>query len=334
MSQPPLTHHEILQLVEPFSRRGRAVDLAASQRAERRLVFKPAAAPHGEAAAVASDALPWTERLQLDNPSAGTYRLTRSLRLACGLEASMVTQGASPAELLARIEATDPALGVRSGPGWRIALHHRLEAGAAGAPVGMVLTHARAQAGGLMLHMRVPAARGPAAELDLSADTAAPAELPEDLFAVLGWSWARLRRTTPGWTTRLKLPAREPARRSAAEARLLRSVQHLAQVLAAPPTQFHPQWQAARWRVVLRRAIPLLTFLTIAGVVMAMPSLGLDQTSRVPWAFFNLPLALMALSLSLQEMSRIEIPPLPRPLPGAAWQASAPEAAAPGSAAE
>ena len=35
----PLTHHEILGLVEAFSRSGRQVDLTASDRAARRLVF-------------------------------------------------------------------------------------------------------------------------------------------------------------------------------------------------------------------------------------------------------------------------------------------------------
>jgi hypothetical protein len=49
---------------------------------------------------------------------------------------------------------------------------------------------------------------------------------------------------------------------------------------------------------------------------------------------FNLPLALMALSLSLQEMARIEIPPLPRPLPAGAWLPAAPDAARPDPATE
>ena len=39
--QHPLTHHEILRLIEPFTRRGRHVDLSATDRIERRIVFKP-----------------------------------------------------------------------------------------------------------------------------------------------------------------------------------------------------------------------------------------------------------------------------------------------------
>jgi len=38
---PPLTHHEIFALVAPFTRQGLQVDLAASDRAERRLLFRP-----------------------------------------------------------------------------------------------------------------------------------------------------------------------------------------------------------------------------------------------------------------------------------------------------
>ena len=36
----PLTHHEIMSLVAPFARSGRHVDLAASDRPQRRLAFK------------------------------------------------------------------------------------------------------------------------------------------------------------------------------------------------------------------------------------------------------------------------------------------------------
>ncbi len=39
----PLTHHEIIGIVEPFTRRGRHVDLSASNRLERCLVLKPVA---------------------------------------------------------------------------------------------------------------------------------------------------------------------------------------------------------------------------------------------------------------------------------------------------
>ena len=37
----PLSHHDILGIVEPFTRRSRQLDLAASDRLNRRLLFKP-----------------------------------------------------------------------------------------------------------------------------------------------------------------------------------------------------------------------------------------------------------------------------------------------------
>jgi hypothetical protein len=43
MDTAPFTHHEILALVEPFARRGRRVDLAASDRVARLIAFRPTA---------------------------------------------------------------------------------------------------------------------------------------------------------------------------------------------------------------------------------------------------------------------------------------------------
>jgi hypothetical protein len=40
MSSAPLTHHQIIELVEPFSRQGLHIDLAASDRLQRRLRFR------------------------------------------------------------------------------------------------------------------------------------------------------------------------------------------------------------------------------------------------------------------------------------------------------
>lgn len=42
---PPLSHHEILVLADPFARAGLQVDLAATNRAARTVVFKPVELP-------------------------------------------------------------------------------------------------------------------------------------------------------------------------------------------------------------------------------------------------------------------------------------------------
>ena len=67
---PPLTHHQILALVEPFTRAGHRIDMAASDRAARRLVFKPL--EHGG----------WRQQLQLQpqDPAEGEgWQLSRSV---------------------------------------------------------------------------------------------------------------------------------------------------------------------------------------------------------------------------------------------------------------
>ena len=70
----PLTHHEIVALVEPLTRSGRQVDLAACQRLERRVAFRPVAHPAQGAGRPAC-----TEAWHLDAADARALRLTRRL---------------------------------------------------------------------------------------------------------------------------------------------------------------------------------------------------------------------------------------------------------------
>lgn len=69
----PLSHHEILGLEEAFTRAGRHMKLAASDRAGRKLNFKAVDHP----AAPGQQAL--QEVLQLECPASGPLRLTRTL---------------------------------------------------------------------------------------------------------------------------------------------------------------------------------------------------------------------------------------------------------------
>ena len=64
----PLTHHQIIGLVEPFSRRARHVDMAASNRQERRIVFKPI--DHAGPPLL-------RDTLELENPYDGYFCLVR-----------------------------------------------------------------------------------------------------------------------------------------------------------------------------------------------------------------------------------------------------------------
>ena len=60
-----------------------------------------------------------------------------------------------------------------------------------------------------------------------------------------------------GWTATLRVPRSEPKRSRRIEIGLQEAVAHLARILAEPPRRLHERLARARWRVVLRRTLPL-----------------------------------------------------------------------------
>lgn len=328
MTAQPLTHHEIFTLVEPFTRRGRHVDLAASDRIERSLRFKPLEVP-GDAA----EAPGLRETLVLKSPKPGRYQLTRTLRHASGMEACLEVEGPEPGELLARVEAVPCARHFRSGAGFVIARSYRLEGGTSGASPEvaraghMILTRGEARVEGLTLTLKAQTGRGMPADIELHAAEGDPIELPEDLLAVVGWDWRRLSRYKQGWRSSLRLRGREPTRSRDAEVKLTRTIEHLAQTLTEPPVRFHERLLAARWSVAFRRAIPLLIGVGLIAGAPAIQFLELSEGSLLRMLIFHSPPLLMVLFFSMREMPRIEIPPFPKPLTAPAWRA--PPASAP-----
>jgi|GEM_PF-287608 len=164
---PPLTHHQILALVAPFSRSGRYVDLAASDRMARQVAFRPVA--HGSI----------TETLQLDNPAEGRFRLSRVLALQGGLQARLTAEGSEPAALLARVDAVPVALQHGSGSGYVLAKSHRLESTGGSGGDALILTEASALVGsvgdGLLLKLAVSSVRGISGEMQSAAPRRPPA---------------------------------------------------------------------------------------------------------------------------------------------------------------
>ena len=179
-ARTPLSHHEILKLVEPFRPSGWALDLAASDRLQRRLVFRPA-----DPAAAAVQAC-----LVLKGLGTGSWQLTRQATHSTGLQASVQALGLPPADLLALVERVAIDRHFRSGPGVVQARSYRVQAGGT-----VVLTQGVAQVQGvgpaIKLTLDVTAVRGVAADILLVA-TREHLALPEDLLAVLGWNWTRL----------------------------------------------------------------------------------------------------------------------------------------------
>lgn len=318
----PLSHHEILGLVEPFTRAGRHVNLAASDRAARRLSFKPvdhAAAPNQPAL---------QEVLQLECPPAGPLRLTRTLRLPSGLLAVLISEGktdsATPAELLARVLAIPLQRQFLFGPGHVVAKTLKFEAasGAPDASAPLLLSQATAQLDGLLLRFKLSPVKGISAEIELESSDGETLALPDDLLAVLGWSWARLVKRQAGWTTRLRLRGDGFKRSRDAESKLELAVLHLAKTLAEPPARFHDQRVGTRWGVVARRMIPLLGagLMIVAAAVFAKLEPDLAQDSVFRMLIFHAPPILMVAFFCMNELPRVEIPPLPRRPREASWR--------------
>jgi hypothetical protein len=325
---PPLTHHQILALVGPFSRAGRPVDLAASDRASRLLRFQPRHLDtfDGLAADVTARIGPLTETLQLECHTSGSHRLTRTLATAAspdgapGPAATLQAVGPDPGALLALVDAVPPSRQFDAGPGWCIARSHELlPAPHGGAPV-LTFCKGEVRFDGLLLRLTVMDVKNVAGDLTLLPAPAAPLALPDDVLAVMGWNWARLLPDAQGWTSKLRLRGRGPARTARAEGALHQAAQHLAAVLAMPPAQYHRRWWAARWGVVLRRGIPSLTALGLIAGALLLPRYT-DQGLQGMWMVLHyVPIALLAYSFTLQELARFEVPPLPRPLRQAQWR--------------
>jgi hypothetical protein len=305
MSIQALTHHEILGLVAPFSRGGWRVDLAASERLERRLVFTP-----GHQSASVSVVL------QFENPSPQFYRLVRRSTRADGVEATLEAAGAEPDVLLAAITAIDPERQFVVEPGIVLGLRQRLDSGA------LLVVGGSARVAGLALELREPALHGTRVDLELQVASGDDLALPDDLLAVLGHDWAPLSRTPEGWKTTLKLRSRDPQRSHRLQTSFLRTARHLATTLAEPPRRFHEQRVLARWLVVLRRAIPVLVCVGLIVAAACVPKLHLAENSGWRMLIFNAPPILLMLFFCLRELPRIEIPPLPRASRAAAWRTS------------
>jgi len=358
MSAAPLTHHEILRIVEPFTRLGRRVDLARSDRMRRRLEFKPlerlvrigtgatagaAGATAGAAGATAGAAgvtagvmgapagvtvatagatgeILLEDALTLDCLCTGSFRVTRRLTLSGRATACYEALGVALPDLVAAVDSVPAEQAFCQGAGYLIARSYSFEPmrrRSAGNRRGLVpiLVRGVVLVDGLSLTLSLPTVRGIAADIELG-----PLDLPEDLLAVLGWDWARLVRLQDRWKSKLRLRGDLLTRSRRAELALERAAAHIATTLAEPPARYHDRWRAARWGVVFRRGIPSLTFAALIAVIAALGHSGVARGVG-PWMLlFQLPTALIALSLSVQELARYEIPPWPRRSSASAWR--------------
>jgi hypothetical protein len=299
----------MLELVAPFARLGRHVDLAATDRLRRRVAFRPI--EHCESA----DLPRLRETLTLEDSGSRSYRLTRLLTPAAGPDARLETEGADPGELLARIQKVPLRRQFIVADGFLISLSFRLRLESA----SMLFTCGVAHVAGVTVTLDAAIPRGPA-RIVLTSAPGDDLELPQDALAVLGGDWSRLRSEGERCTAELQLPRREPRRSRRAEAAIAAAVAHLTRLLTEPPARFHERWIVARWRVFLRRLVPLAACIALIACAAAVPKLHLAEGSGLRMLILNSPPILMILFFCLREIPIVEIPPLPRRPAAAAWR--------------
>ncbi|MEY6434065.1 hypothetical protein ABC977_16795 [Thioalkalicoccus limnaeus] len=359
MTANPLTHHQIIELIDPFVCAGRELDLAASDRSARRLVFK--------ALEISDGNLPGglRELLTLESPDADRYRLVRSVTAASGLTATLTAEGTDPAGLLDRVLSFAPAAHFRVAAGILIAFNYRFaptiadtapggargdlvavapdqvgeaprpheddrsaeadgNAGAGsteGRLVPPVLTDAQAVIGGVLrLTLDAETTRPRRVWLELRPEPAVRLRLPPDLLAVLGRSWHYLQRYyAEAWRTTIVVARQEPARSQDIVAKVTQTVAHLAAVLSESPSAYHERFGVVRRQVFVRGLVAILLQF---GIVVAGPILlasGVSEESVFFMLAYFWPVLLL-LALPLFADRLILMPPgWPRRLPADAW---------------
>ena len=239
----PLTHHAILGLVAPFTERGRQLDLAASDRAQRQLRFKPSVHPDLPSA---GESL--TETLTLDNPEPEHFRLRRVVSDEAGLSSTLEIEGPNPGELLEQIEAIEVGRQLVAVEGLHIARSYRLQPIAASerqsAHWRLQLEQAEAQVEGVCLSLNAKTGPKMPAEIELRANHDQRLRVPADLFAVLGWEWRPMRRFVRFWRGSVRIAATEPERTRAIEAKLAEACRISPRPCAATQARFMPAGKA------------------------------------------------------------------------------------------
>jgi hypothetical protein len=318
-SRIPLTHHDILALAEPFTRRGRHVDLAGSDRLARRIRFKPT-----EYSATQDGPGGLTESLVLENPSRQHFRLIRTLTDTAGRVATLRSDGPDPKALIERVDAVDPTRhfptlgGVRVACSYRIEVDPGSEESSSGA-VRLVFLRALTDLHGIGIELDAQVGHGMPAEIRLRPIPQRPVRPPEDLLAVLGWAWRSLRRFDGGWRAPLRIPAAEPTRTPDVEAKLARTLEHLVATLGSTPVDFHRGWLRQRWFALARRTLGVLSIASLLAIGPGILLFGAPEGSPLRLLSFVMPAVLILVLIARHEAPSLKITPLPRPLPADAW---------------
>jgi hypothetical protein len=316
--QPPLSHHQILAQVGPFSRRGLKVDLAASDRAQRLLAFEPRL--HAAGATDGGAALPpLRETLRLDLGDPDRPRLIRELAGPAGQCARLQLEGAEPEALLDRLAEVPPARQWRCDAGATLTLSHWLDAADGPGPAALRLREAQARLGALTLQLRMTGVGGYPAEVEIGVADGLRLALPSDLLAVQGRAWSRLSALQRQWRGSVALRGDGARRTADAEAQFARAVRHLQQALSEPPPRFHARHRLARWGVSLRELLPMGIGVAVVAMALTLRGQGERQDSILALMANVAPPLLMMLFFVRREMPYIGLPRVPRRPAADAW---------------
>jgi len=303
----PLTHHDIVRVAAPLAKRGLRIDLAATDRAARRIAFHPrvwsgdetlhalhtlTVLPDGDVElvrAVARDAA---------GPASTLIARAAAVDAVIGAfdEIAPTRQIVDDGDVVAAVDLTLEPLDEQGSTGARAVIQQIVgQVGplslmvdvstGSGMPADVLLVeratwtdHVRETlASGALAPARHFAARHLLEILGREGTRADPlfatvppsplAALPDDVLAVLGPEWRPLVWQGDRWKGVLRLLGHEPGRGARAEQRSLRALAHLAAVIGSSPARYHAQHAAARRRVWARRLRPALALLAILAVM-------------------------------------------------------------------
>jgi len=323
----PLTHHEILAFIGPFTERDRHLDMAASQRAERRIAFKAIERP---APAAGLPAL--LEDLELIVSERDSFRLIQTLTpldevgADSARSATLSAAGKDLGVMLDQIERFPAARHFCIYDGIRVRRSYWLEQNKPSSDEDTagwhpVLVSAKAEIHGVSFELDANRVAGLPAKIRLTAPAGQQLKVPVDLLAVMGRHWRALGDYMSHWRGTIRVAKREPKRVQDIEDKLGRTVRHLAATLSRPPAEFHNRHRAQRWRAALQRGMPLLVAL---GLIVGTPFIARaplqDGGSMLQLLVFHAPpLMLIAFFLGFNEVPDLVLPRIPRELKQDGW---------------
>lgn len=324
MTAQPLSHHQILALAEPFVRRGLHVDLAASDRLERRVLFKPVTITDG---LMEHPLITETYSFVDSGTTRGIMgggnapRITRSLKTGQhDLIASVSADGHDGAEIIARLAAVPLERFFVDGPGAQLA-HAFLMSSDPEAHLTLLRTHATAA--GLHVLSEMPEIAGYPADITITDPKTAISTIDDDLLQILGRRWARLEtrqaKVGQAWRSMLRVKRSEPQRSEQAASDIAAAVTHIARVFSDTPAAYHEAFARQRWAVTGRRAIPLLASIALLAVGSLAMKIPWVHGSALQMLIFNSPPLLLIALFSMRELPRIEIPRIPRQSQATSW---------------